>query len=132
MCHICQAFPRSFRSWLFRVCTNRFNTLQRGQRKPGGGSGDSGVQGWLDQQPAPEGEASAWERDCEKQLFDAAARQVRSEFAPSSWAAFVQTSVEGRPAHDVAAELGISVGAVYVAKSRIVARLREKIKELDE
>jgi RNA polymerase sigma-70 factor (ECF subfamily) len=41
-------------------------------------------------------------------------------------------SVEGKNARDVAVDVGISVGAVYIAKSRVLARLKEQIQELDE
>ncbi len=39
-------------------------------------------------------------------------------------------AVEGCQAADVAAELGMSVGAVYVAKSRVLKRLREEFRDL--
>jgi len=38
--------------------------------------------------------------------------------------------VEGRQAADVAAELGMSVGAVYIAKSRVLKRLRDEFRDL--
>ncbi len=51
--------------------------------------------------------------------------QVRAEFEDRSWQAFWRVAVDGRRAADVAAELKISVNAVYVARSRILRRLRD-------
>jgi RNA polymerase sigma-70 factor (ECF subfamily) len=57
---------------------------------------------------------------------------VRSEFEPQTWQAFWRVAVDGRRAADVAAELNISVGSVYVAKSRILRRLRVALAGLEE
>jgi RNA polymerase sigma-70 factor (ECF subfamily) len=59
-----------------------------------------------------------------------AAEQVRDTFAPTTWQAFWQTAVEGKSAAEVGAELGMSVGAVYVARSRVLARLAEQIRQM--
>ncbi len=58
---------------------------------------------------------------------------MKSEFKEATWRAFWQTAVENQPAKQVAEALGVSVGAIYIAKSRVLARLRQKIQEvLDE
>ena len=77
--------------------------------------------------PDPE---AAWEQEYQQQLFRLAAAQVRDAFAPSTWAAFWRTAVEGKSGATVAAELGLSVGAVYVARSRVLARLTERIQQM--
>jgi RNA polymerase sigma-70 factor (ECF subfamily) len=56
--------------------------------------------------------------------------RVRSEFQPATWNAFVQTAVEGRSPTQAASNVGLSVGAVYVAKSRVIARLRQEIERM--
>ena len=119
----------TFRSWLFRVVRNRLHNLVRARRPREQGSGDSGVQGLLEQQPAPEDE-SRWDREYEERLFAWAAEQVRGEFTEASWQAFWQTAVEGRSAKEAAAVLGMSVGAVYIAKSRVLARLTRQVQEV--
>ncbi len=53
----------------------------------------------------------------------------KTDFAPTTWQAFWQTAVEGESGAAVAAELGLSVGAVYVARSRVLARLTEQIQQ---
>ena len=71
-------------------------------------------------------------RSTERRLFRWAADEVRGEFAPATWRAFWQTAVEDRPPGEVAAELGLSVGAVYVARSRVLARLKRRIAQFDD
>ena len=52
---------------------------------------------------------------------------MKSEFETTTWRAFWECVAEGRPPDEVAAELGVSVNAVYVAKSRVLARLRQEL-----
>ena len=56
---------------------------------------------------------------------------MRGHFQETTWQAFWRTAVEGEPAAEAARALGLSVGAVYVAKSRVLARLREQVQELE-
>ena len=122
----------TFRSWLFRVIRNRLNTWLRAQRAIDCGTGDSKVNSILEQEPAPAGDADGWDEEYERRLFDFAVSQITQEFATTTWAAFWQTAKEGRPPGDVARELKISVGAVYIAKSRVIARIRQKVQELED
>jgi RNA polymerase sigma-70 factor (ECF subfamily) len=46
------------------------------------------------------------------------------------WQACWATTVEGRPADDVARELGLKVTSVWTAKSRVLRRLREELEGL--
>jgi RNA polymerase sigma-70 factor (ECF subfamily) len=57
---------------------------------------------------------------------------IRADFEEHTWQAFWAVAVDGRPGTDVAAELGMTPGAVYVAKSRVLRRLREDLGELLE
>ena len=50
---------------------------------------------------------------------------LQEEFEPKTWQAFQKFALEGVPAADVAKELGISTNAVFIAKSRVLARLRQ-------
>lgn len=52
---------------------------------------------------------------------------IRGEFAERTWQAFEALAVAERPVADVAAELGLTVGAVYMARSRVLKRLREEL-----
>ncbi len=118
----------SFRGWLSRITRNLLiNFLTRHKRQPAG-SGSTSVQDLLEAQPASDPEATAlFDAEYRWRLFEAVAADVRGEFTPPTWQAFWRTAVEGRPPAAVAAELGLSVGAVYVARSRVLARLRQAL-----
>lgn len=122
----------SFRGWLFTVARNKLRDFKLGQARRPQATGSSSVQEFLAEHPAPH-EEHAWDRDYEQRLFHWAADRVKADFQASTWRAFWQLTMEGQAARIVAAELRMSVGAVYIAKSRVLARLRAEIKHiLDE
>jgi RNA polymerase sigma-70 factor (ECF subfamily) len=115
----------TFRAWLYTVARNKLRNFLLARRR----RHEADDPQLLDAQPARE-EAEQWEREYEQRLFDWAAEQVRDCFQESTWHAFWITAVEGRGATEAATELGMSVGAVYIAKSRVLARLRAEIKKV--
>mgnify|MGYP001449194445 CR=1 FL=1 len=119
----------SFRGWLFTLAHRKLYDLLARRRRQAQGSGDSATHVLLDEQPAPDSEV-VWEQEHDRQVFAWAAEQVRGQFTETTWQAFWQTAVEGRDAAGVAEELSLSVGAVYIAKSRVQARLREQIQQI--
>jgi RNA polymerase sigma factor (sigma-70 family) len=123
----------SFRGWLSRIARNLLvNFLTRRPYRLRG-SGSTSVQDLLEAQPADDPSATAlFEAEYRRRLFRWAADEVKGEFAATTWDAFWQTAVEGRTPAEVAAEVGLSVGAVYIARSRVLARLRRRIGELGE
>jgi RNA polymerase sigma-70 factor (ECF subfamily) len=125
----------SFRGWLFTVVRNKLrNFLATACRQPGRGTGDTDAQHRLLELPAREDDQSAWwDQEYERRVFAWAAEQARGAFQHSTWQAFWLTAVEGRTGPDVARELGMSVAAVYLAKGRVMDRLKQIIREnLDE
>jgi RNA polymerase sigma-70 factor (ECF subfamily) len=118
----------SFRKWLFTVAHHKACDLLT-KRRLAQGSGDTAVHEQLDQQPG-QTEAGLWEHEYQQRVFTWAAEQVRGNVENSTWQAFWQTAIEGKSGKDVAAALGMPVAAVYLAKSRVMARLREKIQQL--
>ncbi len=120
----------SFRGWLFTLAQRRLYDLRCRKGRQEQGSGGSSAQVLLQEQPAPE-KADEWEREYQQQLFSTAAEEIRPSFQPATWQAFWQTAVEGRSGQDVAGELGLTVAAVYLAKSRVMARLKQQIRELE-
>ncbi len=120
----------AFRAWLFRVARNLAINAMLRQRRQVRGTGDSDVRELLEAQPAPE-DSACFEIEYRRRLLDWAAEQVRGEFTELAWQAFWQAGVEGRPAAEVAEELGTTVGTVYHYKSRIMARLRRKVAQVE-
>lgn len=121
----------SFRGWLFTVTRNKVYNFLDKQRHHPRGSGDSGEQHRLEELPAPDTERDEFDRDYERRRFAFAAERIRDEFHESTWQAFWLTAVENLSAKDAGLKLNLSPGAVYVAKSRVIARLREEIEFLD-
>ncbi|MEM9412951.1 MAG: sigma-70 family RNA polymerase sigma factor, partial [Planctomycetota bacterium] len=72
------------------------------------------------------------EKEYRDHLFNWACEQIRDQFNESTWKAFWGTAVEGDKPADVADSLGISVGAVYIAKTRVTKKLRAKVATIDE
>jgi RNA polymerase sigma-70 factor (ECF subfamily) len=121
----------SFRAWLFTVVRNKLRSFLTRRTRHCRGSGDSAAQELLEAQPAREAaEAASWDHEYEQRLFTWAAEQVRGCFQETTWQAFWQTAVEGAAPRDVARKLRITAGAVYIAKSRVLARLREQIRQV--
>jgi RNA polymerase sigma-70 factor (ECF subfamily) len=120
----------SFRGWLFTVVRNKLRNFLAAQRRPGRGSGDSDTQQRLHELPARVDDQTAWwDQEYERRVFSWAAEQVRGAFQDSTWQAFWQTAVEGKTGPQVARALGLSVAAVYLAKGRVTARLKELVHE---
>jgi RNA polymerase sigma factor (sigma-70 family) len=124
--------PVSFRGWLFRVARNLVIDTFRQQRRQARGTGDSAVQRMLESLPT---DAEEYERSVEieyrRHLLNVAARSVQTEFSESTWQAFWRSTVAFREIAEVATELGMSPGAVYIARSRVVARLNRRVKEIE-
>lgn len=121
----------SFRRWLFRVARNVVVTfLMKKSRQPVLMPDDQ-VAEVLDSKLAVSEESDLFDHEYRQQVLAWATEQVRREFHDSTWQAFVETNINGRPIAEVACELSLSPGSVYVARSRIIARLRAKVEEFE-
>ena len=121
----------SFRAWLFRIARNLMINFLSRQKAYHRGSGHSDMQRLLEQQPSTGEESALYDLECRRQLFHWAADRVRAEFTENTWQAFWRTCVSGESITDVAIDLRMSAGAIYVARSRVMARLRETVKTID-
>jgi RNA polymerase sigma-70 factor (ECF subfamily) len=117
---------QSFRGWLFRVTANQCRDFRR-RRATRTLPPDAGLSGVADDAPAEPEEA-----EYRRLLVDRALDVIRRDFNDTTWSAFHGVTVEGRSAADVAAGLGISVNAVWLARHRVVRRLREELEGLLE
>jgi len=120
----------TFRGWLFTITRNKiFNFLSARRIRPQG-SGDSATNQLLNSHPDEEDGSAAWEMEYQRRLASLAMEQIKSEFQDNTWRAFWLTSVEGASAAEVSKQLGLSPGAIYVAKSRVLARLKEAVETI--
>lgn len=116
-----------FRTWLYRITHSEF-CKELASSKRCAGSGDSGVRQLLENIPDPAGESKdEFSMEYGRSVFRWAADQVRPDFQPSTWHAFWRTSVNGDATTEVARDLGMTHGAVYIARSRVMAKLQRAV-----
>ncbi|HEX3150002.1 MAG TPA: sigma-70 family RNA polymerase sigma factor [Gemmataceae bacterium] len=120
----------TFRGWLRVILRNKVHDhFRRLGREPGGEGGTEAqlrFAGLADPEPLEETGTDNAERLLLRKCCDL----IRTEFHDRTWQAFWATAVEGRPAPDVAVELGMSPVGVRVSKSRVLQRLREALGDL--
>jgi RNA polymerase sigma-70 factor (ECF subfamily) len=114
---------RSFRSWLRTVTLNKLRDRCKRRAPVPLGSDDQA----LHEQPVPDEAALFAEEEYRAHLTARALELARAEFAPTTWKACWEHVVAGRPAAEVAVELGMTPGAVYAARFRVLARLRREL-----
>jgi RNA polymerase sigma factor (sigma-70 family) len=122
----------SFRGWLRQVARNLvINWLKHRQRRAIAAGGQE-LQELFDMLPAAEGpETADFDQEFRRALFHQAADLVRRDVHPTTWQAFWETAVMEMSPADTAKKLGIAVGAVRVAKCRVLARLQVAVRELE-
>jgi RNA polymerase sigma-70 factor (ECF subfamily) len=111
---------RSFRSWLRTVTLNKWRERRRLAR-PDEPAGD------LADVAGPDGSRALEDAEYRQHLARRALDLMRADFQPTTWKACWEHAVAGKPAAQVAAELGVSVDAVYAATYRVLRRLRQEL-----
>lgn len=123
-----------FRSWLFKIANRTLWRLQQKSSRQTQGTGDTQMVQMMHN--VESGDASEmeeeWNANYQRQLFAWAAEQVRKTVAEVTWSAFWETAVLGEKPDVVAQKLGLSVGSVYVAKNRLLKKIRQKVTEIDD
>ena len=120
----------SFRRWLCTVSRNIVIRFMSRERRQAGGVGGSDLVARLERIEDKSDERHVLRYQHE--LIVWAAEQVRHEFLETSWQAFRATVIEDRPVDIVASELGVTVGSIYMSRSRIMARIRKRVAEVEE
>jgi RNA polymerase sigma-70 factor (ECF subfamily) len=121
----------AFRNWLFTVVRRQLSSRRRTARNRPQSRGDVPALHLLERCAAP-ATAAAWETEWARSLFAWACEQVRADVTAVTWQAFWRTAIDGQPSKQVAADLGLTVASVYVARSRVLARLRELVQSVSE
>jgi RNA polymerase sigma-70 factor (ECF subfamily) len=122
----------TFRGWLYTVTRNKVYNFLSAQKNKAKGVGDSSAVERLDAVPDHREDADGvWDLEYQRRVSARAMERVKDEFHANTWKAFWQTAVEGKAAGDVGKALKMTAGAVYVAKSRVLARLRDEVQKME-
>jgi len=123
----------SFRAWLLTIARNTaVNFLTRRATRPFAGDGGQ-AERLLDEAAQEAGQLSSeFDLEYRREVFHWAAEQVRSTVTEASWEAFRMTHVDETPIAEASEQLGMSVGNIYIARSRVMARLKELVKKFEE
>ena len=120
----------TFRGWLYTVTRNKIYNFLSAQKNRPRSSGDPSSQERLESIPDRDSDDADWDVEYQRKLSAKAMERVKHEFQANTWQAFWSTAVEGRGVQEVGGELKMTSGAVYVAKSRVLSRLREEVQRL--
>lgn len=117
----------AFRHWLRSILVNRLREFWRDRRLRPLATGDSEFAAMLDQLEDSDSSLShLWDQEHDQHIVRRLLALIEPQFAPSTWQAFRRVVLEGARPDTAAAELGLTVNAVFIAKSRVLQRLREE------
>jgi RNA polymerase sigma-70 factor (ECF subfamily) len=119
---------QSFRRWLRTLTLNKW----RNARKKWDNQVLRSQAGDPDELSGADHLEQVWEAEYQQHLVNRALSIMRADFHELTWKACWEMVAAGRPAGEVASELGLTVGAVYAAKIRVLDRLRQELRGLLE
>lgn len=117
--------PAAFRAWLWAT----LGACLRSHGHPSAGWLEAVATGAVDSHNGPAGEPDA---DHDRHVVGEVMAGLRPHFPPATWQAFWRTVVSAEPADRVAADMGLPVAAVFIARSRVLGRLRREVVGLVE
>ena len=122
-----------FRGWLCRISRNLIINYLTCRKHRTWGAGNSKMQSLLEEQPCDEDGALSgfFELEYRRSVFQFAAKQVQSSVSVNTWRAFWLSAIDDRPISEVAQQLAMSIGNVYIARSRVLARLRAEVRRIE-
>ena len=123
--------PGAFRSWLRTIVCNRTTDYWRATGANTKATGGSGATAALQQIADPDSDLNRqWDEEHDRYVLGCLLDLVEQEFGPATLQAFRRLALDGASGAEVAEELGMSVAAVYVAKSRVLSRIRQEAEGL--
>lgn len=122
---------RQFRRWLWTVTRHAWADLHADRDRGTMGSGSDRVHGQLTSLAARDDLLTRLSGAFDLELLDEAYARVRVRVAPATWEALRLTALEQTPGAEVARKLGMSVAAVFMARSNVQKMLREEVRRLD-
>jgi RNA polymerase sigma-70 factor (ECF subfamily) len=121
----------AFRSWLRSIVCSRTTDYWRALDAGTRASGGSGATAALQQIADPDSDLNRrWDEEHDRYVLNCLLDLVEGEFEPATLKAFRRLARDGASGAEVAEELGMSVAAVYVAKSRVLQRVRQEAEGL--
>lgn len=121
----------SFRSWLKTIAYRAWCDFLSARKRLPTVDGKEGVLEQLQAPAAGDDLLRRLEEECERELFEAAMLRVRPRVQPHTWQAFVLTAIEGKSGAEVAAQLNLKVGTVWVARSKVQKMLQQEVRRLE-
>lgn len=119
--------PGAFRRWLRTITVNCLRDYWRASKARPRVTGASDFQRTLEQLADPDsGLSRLWDQEHDRHVADRLLEMIRPHFEATTWEAFLRFALKGEPAEQVAAALGLTANAVFIAKSRVLARLRQE------
>ena len=116
----------AFRHWLRQITVNRARGFWRSGKIRPSATGETRFLQMVEQLADDNSTLSQrWDREHDQHVLRELLKRMESEFAPGTLTAFHRQVFDGATADDVAVELGITVGAAYSAKSRVLRKLRQ-------
>ena len=121
-----------FRDWLYKIAKRSVYRFREKRQKQGHAIGGTDALMMMENQPGQDEFQRMWDREYRETLLGWAADKIRHQFNDSTWQAFWSTAVLGESPVEVAEKLGMSLGAVYVSKSRVLKSLAARVREIDD
>ncbi len=117
----------AFRAWLRTITVNCLRDSWKARKRRPSAEADRQVEELLQQLADPvSGLSHVWDVEHDRHVTQRLLELIRGEFAEKTWLAFQRFALGDEPAETVAADLGMSVNAVFIAKSRVLAALRRE------
>lgn len=122
-----------FRDWLFRIARNFVINYLTRKKYRSIGTGDSAIHSLLHNQVVEGADLSNdFDLEYRREIFHFAAQSVRRQVKLRTWQAFWRTAVEGADIALTASELQMTSGAVHIARSRVLSRLRTEVQRFED